>query len=270
LPTLSSPEQGQPLILFVSAMHSVVSGALVIDKETTHNDKTMKQQFPMYFVSEVLTGSKKFYSEMEKFCYATIMSAQKLWHYFEAHTINVLTNQSLNDIFDNRDSSRRISKWAMELSKYVINFEKHGAIKSQILADFVVEWMEPSSIIEGIELESPWLVYCDGSWGTVGARADTILISPSGIKLRYAEWLQFSNEADKCTNNIAEYDAILLGLHKLRAIGIQRCTLHTDSKVVVRQIKKECIAREPTLERYLALITRMENYFKGFTIEYIE
>jgi hypothetical protein len=40
--TLSSPEQGQPLILYVSAMHSAVSGALVVEKETTHNDKTMK------------------------------------------------------------------------------------------------------------------------------------------------------------------------------------------------------------------------------------
>jgi hypothetical protein len=32
-PTLSSPEQGQPLILYVSATHSVVSGALVVEKE---------------------------------------------------------------------------------------------------------------------------------------------------------------------------------------------------------------------------------------------
>jgi hypothetical protein len=48
-------------------MHSAVSGALVTEKETTHNDKTIKQQFPVYFDSEVLTGSKKFCSEMEKF-----------------------------------------------------------------------------------------------------------------------------------------------------------------------------------------------------------
>jgi ribonuclease HI len=62
---------------------------------------------------------------------------RKLWHYFEAHTIKVLTNQPLNKIFGNRDSSDRISKWAMELSEYVIDFEKHSAIKSQILADFI-------------------------------------------------------------------------------------------------------------------------------------
>jgi ribonuclease HI len=118
--------------------------------------------------------------------------------------------------------------------------------------------------------KSPWLDYCDGAWGAVGAGVAAILISPSGINLRYAARLQFNSEADKCTNNIEEYDVILLGLHKLRVIGVQRCTLHTDSKVVAGQIEKECIAREPTLERCLALVRKMKNYFKGFTVEHIE
>jgi hypothetical protein len=52
------------------------------------------------------------------------MSSRKLHHYFEAHTIKILTNQPLNDIFDNRDSSGRVNKWAMELSKYVLELSK--------------------------------------------------------------------------------------------------------------------------------------------------
>jgi hypothetical protein len=168
LPTLSSPEQGQPLILYVSAMHSVVSEALVVEKEIKHKDKIVKQQFLEYFVSEVLMGSKKFYSEMEKICYAVIMSSRKHRHYFEAHTIKVLTKQPLNDIFSNSDSSGRISKWTMELSEYVIDFEKHSIIKSQALADFVVEWMDPRSVTEGEDPETPWVVYCDRAWGNMG------------------------------------------------------------------------------------------------------
>jgi hypothetical protein len=46
--------------------------------------------------------------------------------------------------------------------------------------------------------------------------------------------------------------------------------LRMDSKVASWQIEKECIAREPTQEKYLALVYRMESYFKGFTVEYIE
>jgi hypothetical protein len=81
------------------------------------------------------------------------------------------------------ESSDRINKWVMELSEYVIEFDKRRVIKSQILADFVAEWTEPSSRTEGIVPESPWLVYCDGAWGNSGADATAILISPFGIKL---------------------------------------------------------------------------------------
>jgi hypothetical protein len=81
----------------------VVSGALMVEKAIKKNDKIVKQQFPVYFV------------------------------------LKVLTNQPLNDILSNRDSSGRISKWAMELSEYILDFEKRGTIKSQVLANFVAE-----------------------------------------------------------------------------------------------------------------------------------
>jgi hypothetical protein len=113
LPTFSSSEQWQPLILYVLATHLAVSGAQVVEKEIVHKDKTSRQQFPVYFILKVLTGSKKFNLEMEEICSAVIMSARKLRHYFKAHVVNVLTNQPLDDIFENRDNSGRISKWAM-------------------------------------------------------------------------------------------------------------------------------------------------------------
>jgi hypothetical protein len=59
---------------------------------------------------------------MEKICYAVVMSVRKLRHYFKAHRVRVLTNQPLNDIFGNWDSSGRIGKWAMELSEHVTDF----------------------------------------------------------------------------------------------------------------------------------------------------
>jgi ribonuclease HI len=88
--------------------------------------------------------------------------------------------------------------------------------------------------------------------------------------LRYAVHLQFIVESDKCNNSITEYKAILLGLHKLRAMGVQRCILKTGSKVVASQIERECIARDEMLERYLAAVQKMERFFKGFTVQHIE
>jgi ribonuclease HI len=53
-------------------------------------------------------------------------------------------------------------------------------------------------------------------------------------------------------------------------MGAQYCILKTYSKVVVSQIEKECMARDKSLERCLAVVRRMENFFKGFTVKHIE
>jgi hypothetical protein len=184
--TLASPQPGQLLILYISVTHTTVSGALVQERETSKECRKLSHQVLIYFVSKALACSKKYYSKMEKICYAVVMSARKLRHYFEAHRVRVLTNQSLNDIFRNCDSSGWIRKWAMELLEHVIDFEKRSAIKSQVLADFIADWMEPSGYTGGVVVEMPWKVYCDGAYGVFGAGVAAILKSPSGIRLMYA------------------------------------------------------------------------------------
>jgi ribonuclease HI len=87
------------------------------------------------------------------------------------------------------------------------------------LVDLTVDWIEPANNIKGLVPESPWLVYCDGAWGNAGAGASTILISPLGVKLRYVTRLHITKEIDKCTNNIVEYEVVILGFQKLRAMG---------------------------------------------------
>jgi hypothetical protein len=125
------------------------------------------KQIPVYFSSEALSGSKLFYSELEKIAYAVIMAARKLRHYFEGHRIRVITNQSLNDLFANKEASTRIIKWGAELSEYIIDFERRSAIKSQVLADFVVDWTSPTHNL-GKEMLEPWVVQCDGAWCHIG------------------------------------------------------------------------------------------------------
>ena len=119
------------------------------------------------------------------------MSARKLRHYFEGHRIIVVTNQPLHDLFHNREASDRISKWASELSEYVVGFERWIAIKSQVLADFITDWTSPTFKQEApIE---PWVIYCDGAWCNDGVGISTIIESPSGTKLWYAARLEFSD-----------------------------------------------------------------------------
>jgi hypothetical protein len=133
----------------------------VQEREICKENRKLLQQVLIYFVSKVLPSSKKYYSEMEKICYAVVMSARKLHHYFEAHRVKVLTNHPLNNIFGNQVCSGKIEKWAMELSEHIVDFEKRSAIKSQVLVDFIADWMEPSSYTEGPVIETPWHMYYD-------------------------------------------------------------------------------------------------------------
>jgi ribonuclease HI len=91
-----------------------------------------------------------------------------------------------------------------------------------------------------------------------------VLIPPSGPKLRYAARLHFLS-----TNNTAKYEAVLLGLRKLRALGVRRCIVKSDSQIVVDHIEKASVARDPNLTLYLAAVRRMEKHFEGFTLKHI-
>jgi ribonuclease HI len=115
-----------------------------------------------------------------------------------------------------------------------------------------------------------WTIYFDGAWCHAGAGVATIITSPTGIKHRYAACLNFALESDRCTNNIAEYEAVILGLRKLRALGVTTCIIKTDSKVVAGQVEKEYSAKDPALMQYLMAVRSLERQFKGFTLQHVD
>jgi ribonuclease HI len=254
-----------PLLLNIAASHSAVSAALV--QERCKDSKP--QQYPVYFVSEVLTNSKCNMTELEKIAYTVLMASHKLRHYFEAYKIRIPIDRGLSDLFRNLEASVRIAKWAAELSSYNITFEPRTAIRSQVLDDFIVDWIG-SSVSNHQSLEIFWTIHCDGAWCQVGAGAATVITSPTGAKYRYAACLSFALKSDKCTNNIAEYEAIILGLQKLRALEVTTCIVKIDSKIVTRQIEKDCSAKELVLMQYLLVVQSLEKQFKWFTLQHIE
>jgi hypothetical protein len=93
----------------------------------------------VYYVSEVLTASKYNMIELEKISYSVVMASRKLRHYFEAFKVRVTSDRGLGELFRNPEASVRIAKWAAELFGYHITFEPRTAIKSQVLADFIVD-----------------------------------------------------------------------------------------------------------------------------------
>jgi hypothetical protein len=64
---VSDPQPDQPLILYVSAMHTIVSGSLVKEREVSKEDKKISHEVPIYFVSKALAGSKKYTRRWKKY-----------------------------------------------------------------------------------------------------------------------------------------------------------------------------------------------------------
>jgi ribonuclease HI len=164
----------------------------------------------------------------------------------------------------NREATGRVGKWATELNEFTIDYVHRSSIQSHVLADFIADWMPGAQDEEKISDAEAWTVFCDGSWGTFGVGATVVLISPSKIKTCYAARLDFN-----CTNNIAEYEALLLGLWKLKAMGIRWAILKTDSQVILGHVDKSSKARDLKLEKYLDTVRRMEASFEGFPIKNI-
>jgi hypothetical protein len=57
------------------------------------------------------------------------------------HPVTVVSSFPLGEIIRNPDAAGRIAKWSVELMGETLAYAPRKAIKSQILADFVAEWM---------------------------------------------------------------------------------------------------------------------------------
>jgi hypothetical protein len=123
------------LLLYIAASPHAVSATLVQEQ----NREGTTRQCPVYYGSKVLTVSKCNMTKLEKISYAVVMASHKLRHYFEAFKVRVTSDRGLGELFRNPEASVRIAKWAAELSGYHITFEPRTAIKSQVLADFIVD-----------------------------------------------------------------------------------------------------------------------------------
>jgi ribonuclease HI len=65
---------------------------------------------------------------------------------------------------------------------------------------------------------TPWVVQCDGAWCHKVVGISTVVTSPIGVVIRYAALLIFAKD-EHSTNNTTEYEALLLALRKMKALG---------------------------------------------------
>jgi ribonuclease HI len=192
-----------------------------------------------------------------------ILTRRKLRHYFESHPVTVVSSFPLGEIIQCREASGRIAKWAVEIMGETISFASRKAIKSQVLADFVAEWVDtqlPTALIQP-EL---WTMFFDGSLMKTEAGAGLLFISPLGKHLRYVLRLHFP-----ASNNVAEYEALIDGLRIAIELGVRRLDARGDSQLVIDQVMKNSHCRDPKMEAYCDEVRRLEDKFYGLELNHI-
>ena len=129
------------------------------------------------------------------------------------------------------------------------------AVKGQVLADFLAdhpihnEWELnddlPGQEVFFIDILPPWEVYFDGAARQDSAGAGVVLISPEKHILPYLFAL-----TQLCSNNMAEYQAFILGLQMAVEIGIRDLYVYNDSQLVISQLVEEYEIKKKDLILY--------------------
>jgi hypothetical protein len=99
-PTLVAPKPHENLWLYILGTSNVVSTAIIIERG--ESETNLKIQYPVYFISELLSDSKTQYFHIMKVAYALLITSHKLSHYFQEHQIKVHTSSTLGKILNNR------------------------------------------------------------------------------------------------------------------------------------------------------------------------
>ena len=94
----------------------------------------------MYYISKTLVDTEMRYLPLEKLVLALVHAMRKLPHYFQAHTIYVLTEYPLQSLLKRSDFTGRIANWETRLGSFDIRYRPRSLVKGQVLADFVVEF----------------------------------------------------------------------------------------------------------------------------------
>lgn len=72
------------------------------------------------------------------------------------------------------------------------------------------------------------------------------------------------------TNNVAEYCALIIALQEAVKTRVKEVTIYSDSELLVRQVNKIYRVKDDKLKQLYSLFENLKDYFKSFSIEYIE
>ena len=251
-PILVSPTAGELLTLYLAVSDFSTSAVLIRDKD--------RVQHPVYYYSRAMRGAEERCPRMEKLILALVTAARKLRPYFQAHTIEVLTEYPMKQVLHKPETLGRLMKWVIELSEFDIKYKPKPVIKGQVLADFVMEFTsaQPTENAQMLTDLHIWKLSVDGATNAQGSGAGLILTSPEGIDIEYALRFGFQD-----SNNEVEYVAVIAGLNLAHSLEIDQLEVCSDPQLVVRQIEDTYEAKS---ERMILYLKKVRDLMKKFVL----
>ena len=107
-------------------------------------------------------------------------------------------------------------------------------------------------------------MYFDGASNALGCGVGTELISPEGNHCPFTAKLSFH-----CTNNMAEYEACVIGLQAVMKKKIKKLTVYGDSALVICQLNGEWETRDSKLVPYQEFIKGLIEQFEEITLKHL-
>ena len=112
-----------------------------------------------------------------------------------------------------------------------------------------------------VEVDNEWLVMVDGAArGNPGhAGCGAVILDGNGKLVK-----ELSRYLGHATNNVAEYQGLLMGLETLLELGKKRIRVESDSQLLVRQLNGEYRVRDeklkPLFQKALILLRQFDAY----------
>lgn len=110
----------------------------------------------------------------------------------------------------------------------------------------------------------PWQLYFDGSYTQHGSGAGILFVTPLGHTIPRSYRLTF-----RCTNNVAEYEALILGIKVAIEWKITELQVYGDSQLIIYQVNNDYQTKDDTLILCKRLVDDLRKYFIEIKFEQI-
>ena len=157
--------------------------------------------------------------------------------------------------------SGRLAQWILQLSIFEIIIITPIVVRGQAITDLLSNFPGEDNwnITNDVPSELPkialmetaravWTLHFDGSFTTTKEGVGMVLSKNIGETVAMSFKLYFP-----CTNNMAEYEAYLMGLAVAHKIGIKHLQVIGDSNLVIYLAKGYFALKEPSLAPYRAM-----------------